>query len=632
MTSFPGPKQVQRPRHDAGLVKPAPPMKRRTMRNLKISRQLILLVAGLIAAFAVATAFEIRASVNAIYAERYTMLRSQVETAVSLLDSYYQRQKSGELSEEEAKSRAYSAIVKLKFTPDGYFYGYDYNYIQIFHPNPKSIGKSFKDVKDKNGFAFLVDVVEKGRAGGGFTDFEWTKPGQPDDQMFPKTGYSQAFEPWKVVVGTGVYTDDLRAQIVATVLNAASVVIAMLVIGMAAAWFVIRGITRPLAAVHGALQAVAEENTQITIPHTDMRNEVGLMAKATQALQDKVRERHQMAEREAQHRAELDGERQANARLQGETADKQAHAVSTIGTALNRLAQGDLTVRCADLGTDYATLRANFNEAVGQLETALSRVSAKSTEIGSAKEQIRSASGELARRTEQQAASLEETAAAIDELNVAVRQTADGARRAAQEVHSVNDEAVRSDAVVAEAIEAMGGIAQSSEEITKIIGVIDEIAFQTNLLALNAGVEAARAGESGKGFAVVAQEVRELAQRSAAAAKEIKAQISRSSGQVENGVRLVGEAGEALKRISTQIQTANEIVSKIAHGAAEQNTTLHSIASAMGSLDVTTQKNAAIAEETTASAEMLARDAEELIDLVSNFRVSGAREQQRYAA
>lgn len=131
---------------------------------------------------------------------------------------------------------------------------------------------------------------------------------------------------------------------------------------------------------------------------------------------------------------------------------------------------------------------------------------------------------------------------------------------------------------------------------------------------------------------MVAQEVRELAQRSAAAAKEIKAQISRSSGQVENGVRLVGEAGEALKRISTQIQTANEIVSKIAHGAAEQNTTLHSIAAAMGSLDVTTQKNAAIAEETTASAEMLARDAEELIDLVRNFRVSGTNERQRYAA
>ena len=601
------------------------------MRNLKISRQLILLVAGLIAAFAIATTFQIRASINAVYAERHTMLRSQVETAISLLNTYHQRQNAGELTEAQAKKQAYEAVIRLQFNPDGYFFGYDYDHVQVFHPNPRNIGKSYRDVKDSNGLAFIVDMVEKGRKGGGFTDYEWAKPGLPEERTFPKASYAQAFEPWKIVVGSGVYTDDLKAQIFADMAKASAVMAFILALGMAAAWFVIRGISHPLAAVHHALQAVAGEDTRIAIPHTSLRNEVGLMAKATQALQDKVRERHQMLEREARQRAELDGERQANARLQSDNADRQAHAVTTIGVALNRLADGDLTVRCADLGADYAELRRTFNEAITRLESALLRVSAKSTEIGGAKEQIRAASGELARRTEQQAANLEETAAAIDELNVAVRQTAEGARRAAEEVRAVNSEAVRSDAVVAEAIQAMSGIARSSEEISKIIGVIDEIAFQTNLLALNAGVEAARAGESGKGFAVVAQEVRELAQRSAAAAKEIKAQISRSSGQVDNGVKLVGEAGEALKRISGQIQTANEIVSKIAHGAAEQNTTLQSIASAMGELDVTTQKNAAIAEETTASAEMLAQDTEELIGLVRGFRVSGESSVRRAA-
>ncbi|MBY2983797.1 methyl-accepting chemotaxis protein, partial [Rhizobium leguminosarum] len=178
------------------------------------------------------------------------------------------------------------------------------------------------------------------------------------------------------------------------------------------------------------------------------------------------------------------------------------------------------------------------------------------------------------------------------------------------------------------AIEAMSGIEKSSSEITKIIGVIDEIAFQTNLLALNAGVEAARAGESGKGFAVVAQEVRELAQRSAAAAKEIKDQIARSSSQVDHGVRLVGEAGEALKRISDQIKAANEIVAKIAHSASEQDTTLRSISSSMNQLDAATQQNAAMAEETTASAETLATDTDELIDLIRGFRVSAPQHRQ----
>ena len=203
-----------------------------------------------------------------------------------------------------------------------------------------------------------------------------------------------------------------------------------------------------------------------------------------------------------------------------------------------------------------------------------------------------------------------------------MRHTAEGASEASKRVQAVSVDASRSDAIVSQAIEAMSGIEKSSDEISKIIGVIDEIAFQTNLLALNAGVEAARAGDSGKGFAVVAQEVRELAQRSAGAAKEIKEQISRSSGQVVNGVKLVGEAGEALKRISSQIAAANEIVAKIAYSAKEQDSTLRSINGSMNQLDVATQQNAAMAEETTASAQVLADDTEELLNLIRGFRIS----------
>ncbi|MFY8098841.1 MAG: methyl-accepting chemotaxis protein, partial [Allorhizobium sp.] len=236
---------------------------------------------------------------------------------------------------------------------------------------------------------------------------------------------------------------------------------------------------------------------------------------------------------------------------------------------------------------------------------------------------------------ERQAANLEETSAALDELTVAVRQTADGAREAANRVGTVSAEARQSDEIVTKAINAMSGIEQSSAEITKIIGVIDEIAFQTNLLALNAGVEAARAGESGKGFAVVAQEVRELAQRSAAAAKEIKDQIARSSAQVEQGVQLVGQTGEALKRISDQIAGANDIVSKISHSAQEQDTTLRSISSSMNQLDQATQQNAAMAEETTASAEVLANDTGDLLNLIRSFKTSqsgGGQQQYRMAS
>jgi methyl-accepting chemotaxis protein len=468
-------------------------------------------------------------------------------------------------------------------------------------------------------------MVDKAIAGGGHTIYFWTKPGHPETELFLKGAYSAAFQPWQIVVGCGVYFDDLQAQINATIWKALIACGIVFVAGIGAAFYFIRGISMPLKDIHNALEAVADENVSMSIPHTGMNNEVGLMAKATRSLQEKIRERHAMSEREAVQQLALESERESNQRNQQEEATVQTRVVTTIGQALEQIARGDLTVRCGDIGHKYAALRDNFNDALSHLEAAMSKVSAKGTDIGTSKEEIRRASNELSQRTERQAASLEETSAALDELTVAVRQTAEGAHEASKRVHAVSTEATRSDAVVTEAIQAMSGIEKSSDEIGKIIGVIDEIAFQTNLLALNAGVEAARAGESGKGFAVVAQEVRELAQRSAAAAKEIKDQIARSSSQVDHGVRLVGEAGEALKRISDQIKAANDIVSKIAHSASEQDTTLRSISSSMNQLDAATQQNAAMAEETTASAETLASDTDELLDLIRGFRVGGSQ-------
>ncbi|MBB3408638.1 methyl-accepting chemotaxis protein [Rhizobium sp. BK316] len=594
------------------------------MKKLKIAHQLFALIGVLMAAFAVATYFEIRTSEQAIYDERFDMLRTQVESGISVLNTFYEREKAGQMTHEAAQAEAFDVLKRVTFQPSGYLFGFDYNVVLLFHPSPANIGKDMSGQIDKTGAKFSQALVDRGKAGGGRTLYYWSKPGQPEDQLFLKGGYSKAFEPWKIVVGTGVYLDDLQQKVNATIWKALTASLIVFVCGIGAAAYFIRGISSPLKDVHTALQAVAEENVSLDIPHTGMNNEVGMMAKATQSLQEKIRERHAMSDREAAQQLALENERETNLRHQQDEASLQARVVSTIGQALEQIAHGDLTVRCADIGQKYAALRDNFNDALSHLEAAMAQVSAKGGDIGVAKEEIRRASNELSQRTERQAASLEETSAALDELTVAVRQTADGAHEASKRVHSVSTEATHSDAIVTQAIEAMSGIEKSSSEITKIIGVIDEIAFQTNLLALNAGVEAARAGESGKGFAVVAQEVRELAQRSAAAAKEIKDQIARSSSQVDHGVRLVGEAGEALKRISDQIKAANEIVAKIAHSASEQDTTLRSISSSMNQLDAATQQNAAMAEETTASAETLAADTDELLGLIRGFRVGNA--------
>ncbi|MBB3608509.1 methyl-accepting chemotaxis protein [Rhizobium sp. BK602] len=595
------------------------------MKNLKIARQLFALLGVLMAVFAMATYLQIRSSAEAIYSERYEMLRTQVESGISVMNFYYSQEQAGKLTEEQAKAQAYATVGSMKYTPDGYLFGYDYDVNMVFHYDKSKVGVNLKGQPDSKGHYYREELVKLGQQGGGLSDFYANKPGQPADATFRKTAYARAFEPWKIVIVTGVYMDDLDAQVEAKIWTTLWSALALFAMVLVAAFFVIRGITKPLTEVHAALKAVADEDVSIAIPHAAMRNEIGLMARATLALQEKIRERHALAERQIAQEEEINSERQQNLRQQQDEAEEQARVVATIGRALEQLARGDLTVRCGDLGISYAGLRNNFNEALSHLEAAMARVNAKGNDIGISKEEIRRASNELSQRTERQAASLEETSAALDELTVAVRQTAEGAHEASKRVHAVSTEASRSDAVVAQAIEAMSGIEKSSEEIGKIIGVIDEIAFQTNLLALNAGVEAARAGESGKGFAVVAQEVRELAQRSAAAAKEIKDQIARSSDQVDQGVRLVGEAGEALKRISGQIKAANEIVSKIAYSASEQDTTLRSISSSMNQLDAATQQNAAMAEETTASAETLAADTEDLLGLIRDFRVSDGR-------
>ena len=303
----------------------------------------------------------------------------------------------------------------------------------------------------------------------------------------------------------------------------------------------------------------------------------------------------------------------------------QAAVVAALGQALDRLAQGDLVGRLsAEVTPEFQKLKDDFNNAVGILEQTMSRVAGATDGIRSGSDEIGVAADDLSRRTEQQAASLEETAAALDEITSTVRRSAAGAKQASEVVAGAKTEAERSGVVVDQAVAAMGEIETSSREIGNIIGVIDEIAFQTNLLALNAGVEAARAGEAGRGFDVVAQEVRALAQRSADAAKEIKALISSSSAQVSQGVTLVGQTGDALRGIVAKVAEIDGLIVQISASAEEQATGLHQVNTAVNQMDQVTQQNAAMVEQTTAATHSLKGQTAELVGLISAFRV-GAR-------
>ncbi|MCB1440906.1 MAG: methyl-accepting chemotaxis protein [Nitratireductor sp.] len=313
-------------------------------------------------------------------------------------------------------------------------------------------------------------------------------------------------------------------------------------------------------------------------------------------------------------------EQQKSNELKAKTEEAQRIVVENLAKGLAALSRGDLTAHLSEpFPEEFEILRTDFNHSVEQLESTLNAISSSSATIGAGAAQIRSGADDLAKRSEQQAASVEETAAALDEITSTVSDTSKRAEDAAKLVVETRANAERSGQIVNEAVATMDGINESSGQISNIIGVIDEIAFQTNLLALNAGVEAARAGEAGKGFAVVAQEVRELAQRSASAAKEIKQLITTSGVQVKNGVALVGQTGTALAEIARQIQEINSNVEAIVEASKEQATGLREVNIAVNSIDQTTQRNAAIAEESNAQSHSLASEVQSLNTLLGKF-------------
>ncbi len=315
-------------------------------------------------------------------------------------------------------------------------------------------------------------------------------------------------------------------------------------------------------------------------------------------------------------RAEIvEAERQA-----AKKAAEQALVVKTLSVNLKQISEGDLTVSIdTNFSEDYEQLRADFNVAIANLQGALHHVVLNANAIEDESGSINSSVTELAKRTESQAATLEETAAAMHELTASVSSSAKGAESAARIANEARQNAQSSGSIVSEAADAMSEIEASSDEVSKIIGVIDDIAFQTNLLALNAGVEAARAGSAGRGFAVVASEVRALAQRCLDASNEITALISSSSQQVKRGVSLVGKAGRALESIAASVLEISDNVSQIAEAAGEQSNGLGEINLALEQLDQATQHNAAMAEETSAAAKSLSDEAKQLTETTNRF-------------
>lgn len=390
-----------------------------------------------------------------------------------------------------------------------------------------------------------------------------------------------------------------------------AIAITATIMAILTAFVIGRWISGSVARLADTTDKLAAGDNTVEISGTDHQHELGRMARALNVFKQTQIEPVTDAEERTRLRAE------------------QEKVLKTMKKRLASLADGDLVSQIDEtFAPEYEELRNNYNAAVKALEQAIAEVSATAIRISQSSEASQRATTDLSQRTEDQAATLEETAAALDELTASVRSAAEHAKSVDTSVMKAREGAQKNGEVVSQAVAAMGEIETSSAQITRVIGVIDDIAFQTNLLALNAGVEAARAGESGKGFAVVASEVRALAQRSAEAAKEISALIANSSRHVQHGTALVGNAGEALQDIITQVNAIADMTGQIAASAEEQATGLSEINIGVTQLDQVTQKNAAMVHESLTRGQGLESESARLGQLIGRFRVTPPRSEQ----
>jgi methyl-accepting chemotaxis protein len=402
----------------------------------------------------------------------------------------------------------------------------------------------------------------------------------------------------------------LQAEISAGLMRSRlQALVLFLLLTAGAAWLLRQSISLPLRRVGQAIRQVSEADYTSDVPETGRRDEIGALARDLALLREQLG-----------HADEAAAER-----VRAQQA--QSRVIERLRTALNQLAAGDLTRRIDEVfPSEYEVLREDLNAMTDRLATTLGAVTSSAARIRAGTDGISRSADDLSRRIENQAATLEQSVAAIEDLSGSVRNAAEDTRKVAEGIARTSSQAVDSQAIVQEAVDAMAEIRRSSDQISRIIGVIDDIAFQTNLLALNAGVEAARAGEAGRGFSVVASEVRALAQRTSESAREIKALIQGSADEVLKGVDLVDRTGTALARIRQEVAQVADLAEGLAAAISNQSAGLGDISLGLSQLDQVTQQNAGMVEQMAGAQRGIRTDSEGLATLVGGFRLGEGAE------
>lgn len=553
------------------------------IKHLNIGKKIYLVTSLLIIIFTATSLWLYGQYRDNLYEGRRRELKTAVETAWGIID-HYSREAGEDISQSEAQALALAAIRTTRYNGDSYFWINDTQPKMVMHPiSPALDGQDLSAKQDPNGKALFVEMVKIAKtAGAGFIDYQWEKPGHTKPQ--PKISYVKLHPAWNWVIGSGVYVDDLEAAVNKVFWSVMAVLLSAIGFSVGLVFFLARMVSRPM---HRAVEMIEEMEKGHLSSRLNMnqRDEVGRMAIAMDRFADSLQ--HEMID------------------------------------ALKRLASGDLTFEISPRD-DQDEIRGALKQLEVQLNDVMAQIQTAGEQINSGSVQVSDSAQSLSQGATESASSLEEISSSLNELTAQTRQNAANA----QQVNLLSNEAQQAVSTGNQQMERMVGameeISQAGQNINKIIKVIDEIAFQTNLLALNAAVEAARAGQHGKGFAVVAEEVRNLAGRSAKAARETAELIEGSVKKTANGAQIAGETAESLEKISLQVTKVSDLAAEIASASEEQAGGIAQINLGIEQIDIVTQQNTANAEESAASAEELSSQAEHLQQMLMRFKIKSS--------
>ncbi len=529
--------------------------------------------------------------------------QQSVDIAYSILDRYYNEEKSGRMTREQAQQAALESIRTLRFGKDDYFFVIGDDVVIRMHPvRTDLVGKNVAGVNDADGkplFSRIVDLAK--RDGQGFIEYNWQRASGSGADM--KLSFIRHFAPWGMTLGTGVLFDQIRAAVMQDAFNLGSIAIVFVVIVAAVIWVISRSITQPVQALEGRMRSLADGDTGTPIPGLDGRDEVAGMAAAVEVFREGAVAR--IAAEAAKAQADAD----------------QAFIVSLVSHKLSNLAEGDLTARIDEqVPPSYDDLKHNYNGAIEKLRDLIGVISNASENIRTGSTEIAAASDDLARRTESNAASLEQTSAALSQIDNRLRSSAHSAGRTADRAREALSIVGTGRERANQASGAMTRVSESAKGIDTVIEGVDKIAFQTRVLAMNAAVEAGRAGEAGRGFAVVADLVSALAMRAEEEAKRAREQLTLTQADIVVAVDAVHNVDNALAEITSSVEEVSGLVSTMADDNRAQSSTISEIASAVNTMDQSTQQNAAMVEQTSAAARHLSEEVAILASRSGQFR------------